>query len=132
MSPTGERMYSRCQEALSLIWPIWENCFIKKKRVLREENIILFPADYRIDNTRWFTLGCQNAYVIGFAGTNPCGSSNGGCQYICLLSADASDGYTCACPDDLIQDSNGMDCLSKQVVHVHFHEHMAMLTAFVS
>jgi len=45
-------------------------------------------------------------------GTNPCGSSNGGCQYICLLSSQTSVGYTCACPDDLILDSNGRDCLT--------------------
>ena len=50
---------------------------------------------------------------LAFAVTNPCGSNNGGCQYLCLLNAEASDGYTCACPDDLVAENNGRDCLSK-------------------
>ena len=71
-------------------------------------------ADY---DTRWLHWATK-MHVFGFAGTNPCGSSNGGCQYICLLSAEASDGYTCACPDDLIRDSNGRDCSSKHIVSI--------------
>jgi len=56
--------------------------------------------------------------LFGISGTNPCDSSNGGCQYGCLPSAEASDGYICACPNDLVPDSNGRDCLSKQNVIV--------------
>ena len=56
---------------------------------------------------------------LAFAVTNPCGSNNGGCQYLCLLNAEASDGYTCACPDDLVAENNGRNCLSKQTVHIY-------------
>ena len=56
---------------------------------------------------------------LAFAVTNPCGSNNGGCRYLCLLNAEASDGYTCACPDDLVAENNGRNCLSKQTVHIY-------------
>lgn len=63
-------------------------------------------------------LACQNVIeflCFGFTGTNPCGSRNGGCEYICLLSSEASNSYTCVCPDDMVLNRNGRDCSSKLI-----------------
>ncbi|XP_053699069.1 low-density lipoprotein receptor-related protein 4 [Sabethes cyaneus] len=38
---------------------------------------------------------------------NPCGTRNGGCSYICLLSPS---GYTCACPIGIQLNDNGKTC----------------------
>ena len=32
---------------------------------------------------------------------DPCGSNNGGCSHLCLLSAAAAAGYSCVCPDGI-------------------------------
>ena len=49
-------------------------------------------------------------------GPNPCTEDNGGCSYLCLLSAVAVDGYTCTCPDDLLLDAHGRNCSGAQLV----------------
>ena len=41
---------------------------------------------------------------------NPCAEDNGGCSYLCLLSAVAVDGYTCTCPDGFVLDAHGTNC----------------------
>ncbi|PIK56419.1 putative low-density lipoprotein receptor-related protein 4 isoform X3 [Apostichopus japonicus] len=49
------------------------------------------------------------------AAVSPCGSNNGGCSHLCLLSPSSRTGYTCACPtgvvlgDDERTCHNGMD-----------------------
>ena len=45
--------------------------------------------------------------------TNPCGSNNGGCSHLCLLSAVTEEGYSCACPDGVELAANQRDCLGK-------------------
>jgi low density lipoprotein-related protein 2 len=41
--------------------------------------------------------------------TNPCGSNNGGCSHLCLISAGGSQ-YSCACPDTFQLTSDGKTC----------------------
>ena len=41
---------------------------------------------------------------------NPCAEDNGGCSYLCLLSAVAVDGYACTCSDGLVLDARGENC----------------------
>ena len=43
--------------------------------------------------------------------TNPCAGS--GCSHICMLSG-SSDGFTCACPENHVLNSNGLTCESKK------------------
>ena len=46
---------------------------------------------------------------------NPCEVDNGGCSYLCLLSAESSQGYSCVCPTGVRLAANGRDCLRKSV-----------------
>ena len=41
---------------------------------------------------------------------NPCAHGNGGCEFLCLLSAFAPEGYSCACPTGIELDSDGKNC----------------------
>jgi len=43
------------------------------------------PAKRTSISTQISFTWCNYSDVFGFTGTNPCGSNNGGCQYICLL-----------------------------------------------
>ncbi len=49
---------------------------------------------------------------------NPCAQDNGGCQFLCLLSAFAPEGYSCACPTGIQLDSDGKNCKRKLFVCV--------------
>ena len=42
---------------------------------------------------------------------NPCDGT--ACSHLCLLSAVASAGYVCACPDGAVLEDNGVDCNCK-------------------
>ena len=59
-----------------------------------------------------FTYLLQTVYMYDsyHVDPNPCAEDNGGCSYLCLLSAVAVDGYTCTCPDGLILDPHGKNC----------------------
>lgn len=49
-------------------------------------------------------------------GGNPCArgsNGNGGCNFLCLLSAEKQQGYSCGCPTGTELSSNGIDCHSK-------------------
>lgn len=36
--------------------------------------------------------------VLQFRESNPCEVDNGGCEYLCLLSSEKEEGYSCVCP----------------------------------
>jgi low density lipoprotein-related protein 2 len=40
---------------------------------------------------------------------NPCGSNNGGCSHLCLLSASALN-FTCSCPDNFLLSADNKTC----------------------
>lgn len=42
---------------------------------------------------------------------NPCGTTNGGCSHLCLLSSLAFEGYTCACPEGLTLSADRRTCI---------------------
>lgn len=44
---------------------------------------------------------------------NPCANNNGNCSQLCLLSATAPAGYSCACNDDYILTQNQTHCERK-------------------
>lgn len=48
---------------------------------------------------------------------NPCerGVANGGCEYLCLLSAEAEEGFTCRCQTGIELTEDGKGCRSKQI-----------------
>lgn len=50
---------------------------------------------------------------------NPCGTNNGGCSHLCLLSTNQS--YTCACPEyfSFIGNSNNRTCVSNCSCNQH-------------
>ena len=51
-----------------------------------------------------------------YRGGNPCAQDHtgtGACNHLCLLSADKSQGFSCACPDGTESRNNGVDCFSK-------------------
>nr|XP_006823232.1 PREDICTED: low-density lipoprotein receptor-related protein 2-like [Saccoglossus kowalevskii] len=41
---------------------------------------------------------------------NPCGSNNGGCSHLCLISPGGTT-FSCACPDDFVLQSNQRECM---------------------
>lgn len=42
---------------------------------------------------------------------NPCGTNNGGCSHLCLISANEnSTSYTCSCPDQFILLADNKTC----------------------
>ena len=41
---------------------------------------------------------------------NPCGSNNGNCSDLCLLSALAESGFTCVCPEGQEMDESMRSC----------------------
>ncbi len=45
--------------------------------------------------------------------SNPCSVDNGGCEYLCLLSAVAPEGFSCVCPTGVQLASNGKNCKRK-------------------
>ena len=49
-------------------------------------------------------------FIYCLSGTNPCGTENGNCSHLCLISPGGSS-YTCACPDDftLLPDARTCD-----------------------
>ena len=50
----------------------------------------------------------NDAYL--FAAQNPCGSDNGGCSHLCLLSAVDPRGFSCDCPDEMTLEEDGQNC----------------------
>lgn len=67
---------------------------------------LFYPMDLRVVHPV-----LQPAYHGG----NPCRSGangNGDCTFLCLLSAEKSRGYSCACPTGTELSSNGRDCHS--------------------
>ena len=50
----------------------------------------------------------NDAYFL--AGQNPCGSDNGGCSHLCLLSAVDPRGFSCDCPDEMTLEEDGQNC----------------------
>ena len=51
---------------------------------------------------------------------NPCQGEvpNGGCEYLCLLSAEVSEGFVCACPTGIELKEDGKGCRSKKQAYV--------------
>ena len=69
-----------------------------------------------------FTYIWLISYLFLCAGPNPCAEDNGGCSYLCLLSAVAADGYTCTCPHGLVLDAHGKNCSGTYKTTVIFCE----------
>ena len=42
---------------------------------------------------------------------NPCLTTNGGCSYLCLLSAVDPRGYSCNCPEGMLISSDLANCI---------------------
>ena len=42
--------------------------------------------------------------------SNPCAVDNGGCEYLCLLTLEHTEGYLCACPTGIKLASDGRNC----------------------
>ena len=65
---------------------------------------------------RIFNSMCTQAVVFhpcplySSAASNPCGSNNGNCSHLCLLSAIATSGYTCDCPNGLVLEDDQRSC----------------------
>ena len=51
---------------------------------------------------------------------NPCGSDNRGCEYLCLLSSETIEGYSCTCATGVKLAANGKNCQSKLLIRLHF------------
>ena len=49
--------------------------------------------------------------IVSFIGFNPCANNNGGCTHLCLLSSTHPNGYTCACHNGTMLQSNRRDCI---------------------
>ncbi|XP_072034880.1 low-density lipoprotein receptor-related protein 2-like isoform X2 [Amphiura filiformis] len=47
---------------------------------------------------------------------NPCGTNNGGCSHLCLLSTN-NNGYTCKCPNNFMMNRDGKTCTANCNVH---------------
>ena len=54
-------------------------------------------------------------FVHHLAVDNPCEVDNGGCEYLCLLSAEGQ--YSCACPTGHRLHPNGRNCLGRTPVY---------------
>ena len=46
-----------------------------------------------------------------WSGDNPCGSNNGGCSHLCLISPGGNT-FKCACPDYFLLSRDGRTCLA--------------------
>lgn len=57
-----------------------------------------------------FLLIQQPIYLF-CSGFNPCGTNNGRCSELCLLSSTDSRGYSCACQDGKVLHENGLECV---------------------
>ena len=44
-------------------------------------------------------------------GSNPCGTTNGGCSHFCLLSAVDPRGYSCDCPEGMVLGDDLANCI---------------------
>ena len=53
---------------------------------------------------------------------DPCSNNNGGCSEFCLLSATASDGYSCACSADYVLTANLTHCIGMYVRSSAFYK----------
>lgn len=42
--------------------------------------------------------------------SNPCADSNGGCSYLCVLSSERAEGFSCVCPTGIALSGNGTSC----------------------
>lgn len=56
--------------------------------------------------------------VLQPTGEDKCGSDNGGCTGLCLLSSASKQGYSCVCPAGSRLTENGKDCEGESVVVV--------------
>lgn len=58
-------------------------------------------------------------FLILTLGPNPCGTNNGGCSHLCLLSTNQS--YTCACPEhfSFMNNGNNRTCASNCSCNQH-------------
>ncbi len=54
--------------------------------------------------------------ILQYSLENPCGrgQANGGCEYLCLLSAEEEEGYSCACPTGIELKEDGKGCQGKK------------------
>ena len=59
---------------------------------------------------------------------NPCGSDNGGCEYLCLLSSEREEGYSCACPTGIELKENGKDCKCE---YIYCNSHLTLNMLFL-
>lgn len=49
-------------------------------------------------------------FVLFLSVDTPCGTANGNCSHLCLLSGTSSAGYSCACPRHYRLSQNKRDC----------------------
>ena len=63
--------------------------------------------------------------------TNPCAVANGGCEYMCLLSAVEESGYSCACPTGHLLHDDGRHCLGEGHATL-LKTHMKLLIPFLT
>lgn len=59
-----------------------------------------------LDNIINFCLPPSSIHAV----PNLCAANNGNCSHLCLLSSTALAGYSCACPDGLINSDNPNIC----------------------
>lgn len=64
-----------------------------------------------------------------YAVRNPCTVNNGNCSHMCLLSAVAPSGYSCACPNDYILTENQTHCMRKMDLS-HYETRFILLSYF--
>lgn len=68
----------------------------------------------RVDSIEHFSINTSLCLA-----PNPCGTNNGGCSHLCLLTTNGS--YTCACPEDFsfLSASNNRICVSNCSCNQH-------------
>ncbi len=63
-------------------------------------------------------MGAAITCWLSFTAINPCDNSTVQCSHLCLLSSSAAQGYSCACPGELVLDETGQTCERKEVLIV--------------
>ena len=53
-----------------------------------------------------------------FIASNPCADNSANCSHLCLLSSATPEGYSCACPDELVLAVNHRDCFGNIIIFV--------------